>query len=181
MAFRKLAVLLLTITLIVPVAGSAQSNAKLFVGKLDDEPDKFVGLLMNGENVTLYLCDGNAEEGTVTVAQWFVGEATDDLIDITTANGIRAEVMLEDDLAAGKITFADGTEKAFALKVGEEKAALFRSEFKIGTETFVAGWLVLEDGSVRGAILNVETGELTPASLTGLNALSGGIVPPEDR
>ena len=170
MSYKKL---LLVLLLVVPATGYAQDEgggeSVLFMGVVTDFPDEFVGVAVDGEAVTLYICDGNAEEGTVTIAQWFVGDVVDDAIDITAPNGRRIEVAVEADRASGKVTFPDGTVREFTAMLSTGKAALFRSEFQIGDDSYVGGWLIQEDGSVRGAIFKSGSGELVAASFSGGN------------
>lgn len=169
MFFRKMLVLVMLAVLSIPVMGYAQNSGEeslvLFIGTVTGVPDEFVGLAIEGENVTLYICDGKADEGTVSIAQWFVGTVADNTIDITAPNGNRVQVTLTEDAATGTFTFTDGSTRDFVLALAEGEAALYRSDFAFGDEEFVLGWLVLADGSLRGAGFVKSTGELFPATL----------------
>jgi hypothetical protein len=154
--------------MVVTVNAQDSSNADepvtLFIGTVTDFEDEFVGLAIDGENVTIYICDGQADKGTISIGQWFIGIVADNAIDITAANGNRVEVTLDEETATGKFTFTDGTVKEFVLRLAEGGAALYRSEFAFGEDEYVGGWLVLEDGSVRGSVFNKQTAVLVPAS-----------------
>jgi hypothetical protein len=176
MFFKKLLMVLLLAALTVPAMGYAQDNGGgesiLYVGVITDFPDEFVGVAVDGEEVTIYICDGNAAEGTVSIAQWFTGEIADNAISIAASNGNQVEVTIEDGRAIGKITLADGSERDFSVTLAQGKSALFRSEFTLGEDAYVGGWLVLEDGSVRGAVFKAGTQELVAASFSGGNQLN---------
>ena len=176
---RKLLILLvlavLALAVMFPTASMAQvkeEEAKLLlVGMVMDAPDEFIGLQIEGETATFYICDGNAEEGTVTIAQWFIGDLVNNSFDMTAPDGSQLEFTFDAERTTGKLTLPDGSEKEFSLSEAKEKAALMRSEFAIGGEQYVAGWIILEDGSVRGAIIKVggdgDETDMTPASLSG--------------
>jgi hypothetical protein len=144
---------------------------RTYGGHVGGSEDEFVAVGIGGDNATVYICDGRADEGTVTIAEWFFGPISDNKIDITSSGGHRVEVTVDETTATGKFTFADGTVKEFTLELLEGNAGLFRSEFGFGEVDYVAGWLILPDGSVRGAVRNLETSELTPATFLDFNQM----------
>jgi hypothetical protein len=167
--FKKMLFVLVLLLLAVPLVSYAQDDQEettiLWIGTVTDAPDEFVGLAIDGDTATLYICDGRPEDGTVSIAEWFMGTVTDKAFDVTTAKGNRVEVTLGDDTATGHFTFKDGTTKEFTLALADGDAALYRSEFAFGEDEFIGGWLVLSDGSIRGAVLKKGSVELVPASL----------------
>jgi hypothetical protein len=96
-----------------------------------------------------------------------MGSIDGDSIDITTPNGDLVAAKIEAGIANGKFTLADGTVKDFSIALAKDDAALFRTEFIIGEDQFVGGWIILDDGSVRGAIIKVGGGEMAAASFSG--------------
>jgi hypothetical protein len=170
MVLKKLMIVLIVVLLILPLLALAQEETDeaefiLYVGTITDEPDIFVGLAMEGEAVTLYICDGQPDEGTISVGQWFIGTIEEGAIDITAADGNRVAVTLSEETAVGSFTFTDDSVKDFTLALAEGEAALYRSEFAIGEDEYIGGWLVLADGSVRGSVFQRQTEQLVPASL----------------
>ena len=166
---RVLTILLMLIVavgvtgLIVHAQERAEKRVDSFAGRVTDNENEFVGIGINGDDVFIYLCDGDAAEGNVSIAEWFAGKIEDNRIDITAPNGNHVEVDFQEGLALGKITLNDGTVKEFTL---DQSAGgrLYRSEFTIDETRYVGGWLVLSDGDVRGAVKNLATGELSPAT-----------------
>ena len=171
MLFKRVLIVILLLVLSLPMAVLAQDaeedSAILFIGTVTGTPDEFVGLAVDGENVTFYICDGRPEENLVSIAQWFVGTLAGDTIDITAANGNRVQIIVTVDAAIGTLTFTDGTTKEFVMTLAEDEAALYRSDFAFGEVEYVGGWLVLADGTVRGAVFQKGTEELVPATLVG--------------
>jgi hypothetical protein len=149
----------------------------LFIGTVTGIEDEFVGIALDGENVIIYICDGQPDEGTVSIAQWFIGTVAEDGVAITAANGNSVAATITEAGATGQFTFADGSTKDFVLTLAEDEAALYRSEFTAGDINFIGGWLVLADGSVRGAFVTIvdELVTLSPASLVSYKR------PPEVR
>jgi hypothetical protein len=171
MIYKVMLMVLLIGALSVPAVGYAQEdevdNTILFIGTVTDEPDIFVGLAVNNEEVVFYICDGNAEENTVSIAQWFFGTVANEDISITAANGNRVEISIDGETATGTLTLTDGSTKSFEMHlVTSDDAALYRSEFVIGGDAYVSGWLILEDGSVRGASDKLGTPQISPASFS---------------
>lgn len=146
--------------------GQEEEVAITYVGNVTENEDEFVGVgIIDGE-ATVYICDGQSETGFVGIAQWFIGSIEDNHIDITTEAGDRVEVTLTETTGEGQFTFADGSVRAFSLAlVEDEDAGLFRSEFAFGEDLFVGGWIILADGTVRGAVLRRAT-DTTPALLS---------------
>src|SRR5262245_54333535 len=75
MKFQRLVLVLVGLLLIVGIGASAPvaqaqtetpPTTKLYVGTLSDAADVFVGLAITGDDVTLYICDGQADKKTVS-------------------------------------------------------------------------------------------------------------------
>ncbi len=148
-----------------------QVVAVTYVGNIEGEPDVFVGVGLVGEEATIYICDGQADKDTVSVAEWFIGPALRGQVEVLNESGNRAQVILDETTGSGQFTFADGTVKTFTLElVVIEGAGLFRSEFGFGDNLFVGGWIILSDGSARGAVLQRPTVN-SPAILEAANFL----------
>lgn len=150
-------------------------TAVTFVGTLDDDPDVFVAVAVLGDEATIYICDGQADKNTVSVAEWFIGPMLRGQVEVLNESGNRVEVTLSGDIGSGQFTFADGTVKTFTL-IRLEAGGLFRSEFKFGENIFVGGWIIFADGSARGAVLQRATANtpaiLQPASFVQFNSIT---------
>jgi len=166
-----LAAALLAVTALGVRAALPQGQS-LYVGTVADRPDEFVGIAISGDDATIYICDGQPDKGKVHIAEWFIGKVADDKIEKAGKTGNKVQVALTDTSAEGQFTFKDGSIKKFNLTRGEETTALYRAEFAYGDHHFVGGWLVLADGSVRGAVLSVEDHALVPSSISAYNPLS---------
>lgn len=172
MFLKRVLLVALLLVLAVPLVSHAQDTQKperiLYIGTITGEPDIFVGLAMEGADVTLYICDGQPDKATIHYAEWFVGKVADNAIDITAPSGDRVQVTVAEDSATGKFTFKDESSKDFVLNLATDgEAALLRSEFTIDGADFVGGWLILENGDVRGGINKKDNGSIVPASLVG--------------
>ena len=177
MLFRRLMFMMVGLILTAMV-GQSTSNVqaqteeparyKLYVGQLTDNADVFVGLAISKDQVTLYICDGQADKATVSFGEWFIGSVKDNAIDITAPSGNRVQVTITDPVADGQFLFKDGTVKKLSLKLDPD-AQLLRSEFTIDGEKYIAGWIILADGSVRGS-LKRPNGDLVPAFMNAYNS-----------
>jgi hypothetical protein len=150
---------------------TARENFLMLIGTVIDNEDEFVGLAIVDNTATIYICDGRADENSVSVAEWFIGEVENNIIDITALSGNRVEIAVAGDVANGRFTFTDGTTKTFVLNIAEGVSGLYRSEFELFGVEYVGGWLVLPDGTTRGAVRNSETGDLEPATLASFQQI----------
>ena len=153
------------------VQAAGKPAYSLYIGTVVDKPDEFVGIAVFGDDATIYICDGQPDKGTVRIAEWFIGKVVDHKIDKTGKTGNQVLASLAKKSAEGQFKFKDGTVKKFNLRRGEGTTALYRAEFAFGDKHYVGGWLVLADGSVRGAVLSVEDQVLVPSSISAYSAL----------
>jgi hypothetical protein len=129
-------------------ADSAAAPEGSFVGAVEGS-DAYVAVVSNGEEVVAgYLCDGRKVSTWIDRVPVEDGEA--ELVD---RQGQRiGEVTLDSDSASGEID-VDGETLAFSAERAEGEAGLYREA--IGTlgkpGSSETGWIVLADGSVRGA------------------------------
>jgi hypothetical protein len=140
---------------------------KLYVGTITGNDDEFVGITIFDGRATIYICDGQAEKGTVNKAEWFLGPVVDSIVDVIAPTGNSVHVELTDTAATGQFTFEDGVIKKFVLARGDGSAGLYRTEFTLADVTYVGGWLTTADGDVRGAVRNGSDGSLVPATFSG--------------
>ncbi|MBZ0317105.1 MAG: hypothetical protein K8L91_11855 [Anaerolineae bacterium] len=153
---------------------SRAETAVTYVGTITGEEDVFVGVGLVGEEATIYICDGQNEQNSVSIAEWFIGPILRSQIEILNESNNRVQASLNGSAGEGTFTFADGSVKTFSVALVEgENAGLFRSEFSFGDSHFLGGWIILSDGSVRGAVLQRATADspavLTPASFIDFN------------
>ena len=102
----------------------------------------WVGLSTDGQQVTAYACDGD-ETHPITFAQWFKGPVTNNMVDLTNANGANLVATLTSRVATGMVILPGGTSFSFtATAQTDRRAGLYRSEQTIGGVTYLVGWVV---------------------------------------
>ncbi len=124
-----------------------------FVGLVDDT-DAFVAIVSDGAKLAGYVSDGKA------ISIWFKGNVGDNAATLTA----RTEQELGDveflgDTADGEIEIG-GERRSFSAEIAIGDAGLYRA-VEEGGGTVEVGWVVLNEGSQRGATSVVE-----PASET---------------
>ena len=179
---RGAAIGLLTATLVGPIAfvsslgptahaATATGLAATWGGKVDNS-DAFVAIASNGKEILAYVCDGK------TTAQWFKGAKGAKGVNFTkgrldlTAKGKHLVATFTTDGAAGTVTLADGQSHGFTANRLAGDTGLFRLEQTVKGAKQVGGWVVLDGGETRGAVLNLNTGalvSLNSGSLVTLN------------
>lgn len=124
------------------------------VGRVDAS-DALVGIVVTGNDVVAYVCDG------ASLAQWFTGTLQGNLLDLSAANGTRLTAEFQrpantGELQAAKGTFrsAEGKSLAFATAAtgGLGRAGLYRGTGAAGNTSLTMGVIVLPDGTLRGVL-----------------------------
>lgn len=127
------------------------SEVRTYAGAATDELFVAFDVLVPADGdrsrpVAAYLCDGQG------VSQWLSGElATGDAT--LASDGWTVELTVAGDRAYGTVTPADGSPRLFTALATGEGAGLFRAEGSAGGVDFVGGWIELDDGRQRGALV----------------------------
>lgn len=133
--------------------------ASAWTGKVDGT-DAYIALASNGTELMAYVCDSQS------VAQWFHGEAGKDKLDLVagtvdlSSDTATLVATLTLDSASGTVTLADGQAHTFTATKATGDGGLYRSEQSVNNETLIGGWVVLNGGDLRGAQVNLSTGEI---------------------
>ena len=128
-------------------ANSEAVIVRSFAGPVEGT-DAYLAVLSAGSTTLAYLCDG------ANGATWFAGTATSDKLMIQSKKGDRLELRAEQSKAVGTLVL-DGTERAVALDGVATPSGLYVLEPHLPQDTlktYLGGWIVLPDGSVKGAV-----------------------------
>jgi hypothetical protein len=152
------------------VTAEKSADQREFVGTVDGNPTLYVAVLLfsdaGKDHASAYLCDGAA------TAQLFLGSGGSQL-DLASRRGGEVTATVENSTVKGTATLADGTNVQFsANEVPADGAAglygVTGEEDPSFEGTDYGAWIVLPDGTQRGAIqLNNQVqpgGQLDPAS-----------------
>ena len=113
--------------------------------------DAYVAVRRLGGDVIAYICDGDG------IVQWFRGRTSGDRVSLTNARGAVLEASFGGSGFVGEVQLAD-RRLSFSAAPVQAPAGLYRSEEQLGDTRRVGGWIVLPDGTQRGA---VQTGTQT--------------------
>ena len=128
------------------------------------------------------------------VAQWFKGEVTNNVVNLTAKGGAHLVASLSAQSASGTVTLANGKSFSFTTHTlaSQKDTGLFRSEQTVRGMRFLAGW-ILPPGAPApptnlvgkaaitqgGGIINEQTGALLPAPvLTSQDIATGQVMVP---
>ena len=159
-------------------AGAAPAKAKTvsgtFVGTVSGT-DAYVGVVAakakGGRRAVLaYVCDGQQ------LADWFTAKVTGNHATLKAKNGDRLTVALTKSQASGTLTLADGTRQAFTATPGARPAGLYQAVTKTSGKQYLGGWVLLPDGTQRGAI-KLATSVVANPTLSFTNPISTFNVP----
>jgi len=150
---RSLGLMVLTALLIFSAragntaAATQPALAGEFVGRVDGS-DAFVAVVADGERLFAFVCDGTDDGAGVW--EWFRGTLDGDHAQLTNAAGQTLVVELAGDAVLGSVTFADGVAYPFVTEAAIGDAGLYRLDETLGDRAVVGGWIVLNDGDLRG-------------------------------
>ena len=142
-------------------AAHAQVQADTFVGKLDGL-DAFIGIGTDGYTVTAYVCDG-ANNSLGDNFQGTIDQASDGVLTLQASNGDLlslnvdqtsiADAFVPDGNITGALTTADGSSYTFSTEAAVAPGGLFLANPQTMPDGSTAdgGWVVLNDGEVRGS------------------------------
>jgi hypothetical protein len=135
-----------------------------------DEDEIYVALVSDDREMVIYACNGTTDG--VSVVEWFQGPHEDGRFELESMRtGARADGSFDEHTGEGVLTIAD-EEIPFYYQVAEGDGGLYFDEITLDDEEHWAGWAVLDDGRLRGSVLNRKTGSIAAAG----DATPGGKV-----
>ena len=137
--------------------GGGDDSADRFAGKLEGT-DAFVFVLHDGDRFNAYVCDGKNEKASLV--EWFSGTVGNSgAISGTSGNGVSlSAVIAGDSSVAGTVTFKNGEIHNFLIPPVTGEFGLYRGVLKEANGTLEGGWILLPDGSQRGAVRQIIDG-----------------------
>jgi hypothetical protein len=121
----------------------ARQASHTFVGPVADS-DFFVGLVVQGETVVAYLCNGE------DVGDWLRGTAVDGQFEVSSSGGTTLTGSLNDDAISGTVLVGGERPFAFTATPAQEGiSGFYRHTETVNGTNVVAGWVILENG-IRG-------------------------------
>lgn len=133
---------------------------RTLVGQVDD--DLFVAMVSDDRDLVLYACDGTADE--VTVVEWFHGAHEDGSFDLPSKDSsARAVGSFDLTTGSGALLLQSGTVDFTLEATTTDDAGLYFDQVDVGDDENWGGWIVRNDGSLRGSVINRRTGGLVAA------------------
>jgi hypothetical protein len=121
--------------------GAKQADST-FVGAVADS-DFFVGLVVQGETVVAYLCNGS------DVGDWLQGTAEGEQLALSNQGGTTLTALWQDGVVRGVVTVAGKQPLSFVATPAQEGiTGFYRHTETVNGAAVVAGWVLLENGIV---------------------------------
>jgi hypothetical protein len=135
-----------------------ETDAGSFVGKVEGS-DAYVAVVVDREGDAVgYVTDGAQSVDLLD------GILDEDRARLGNDGGAVLEVTFTEDGASGQFTRPQSPPLTFTAEPSEAPAGLYRSDESFADGLYVAGWIVLPDGTHRGAVRRYET-PLPPGSV----------------
>lgn len=135
-------------------AGNSELAKGNLVGRTSNA-DTFVGMVVNGDEVMAYVCDGK------NMSQWFTGKVQGDQISLSAENGAKMTASVKKSTTTSEVqattgTFLDSTGQSLSFTSNATdnlgKAGLYRASGTSGESKMTMGVIVLPDGNLRGVL-----------------------------
>jgi hypothetical protein len=136
--------------------GNVSTNT--WVGKLVDS-DAYIAIMKAGTNHLIYVTDGK------NVNVWFEGNASGAVAGYFTFNNDEGGTIINNpagDGFGGTVTIKAGDHHKYTTVPAKGEAGLYRAKDASGE----SAWIVLDDGSFRGAKVSAE-GKIEPLTVRG--------------
>lgn len=125
---------------------SAAAGSKVFVGH-DKDNKASVGLTVFSDSTAVgYACDGNQ---TWT---WFTGTANGNEVSLSASDGSKLTAKLDGSKATGSTSGGSSLSFTLDAATADNRAGLYRGTATDNARSSVAGWVVENDGFVRGGL-----------------------------
>ena len=136
-------------------AGTAEGGATYLAIVVDAEGDALA-----------YATDGDRS------VDWLYGMVDNGTGSLDNDGGAVLEVTVGDDRASGTFTRPDSEPLRFSAESASSPAGLYRAQDSFADGDYVAGWIVLPDGTQRGSVRRYET-PLTPGTVDATTFSTG--------
>jgi hypothetical protein len=137
-------------------AGSGKPISGTWVGQVEGS-EAYVAIVIGKKGkdrpAGVYLCD------SATQAVWLFGDTNDRTLDLPGDGGASIDGTVTKQSVEGTITLADGTTLEFTATRAKRPAGLYRFDDEIDGDRYEGGWIVLDDGTQRGAVIKRNTGD----------------------
>ncbi len=139
--------LLVVFAVYAPTSAQRAATDTTFVA-VTQNPQAFVAIVTSGDKTLAYVCDGEK------IAEWYRGRAVDGSVSLTSTGGAsKIQAKLNADVWEGTITLEGDRNWAFKASRASAPAGLYRSDDVLNSARFLGGWVVLDDGQQRGAVI----------------------------
>ena len=128
-------------------SGSGPTSTNTWVGKLADSSG-FIAIMKEGTVHLIYVTDGDK------LFVWFEGNASGAVAGYFTFYNDEGGSIINNPTAdgfGGTVTVGPGQHYRYTVVPARGEAGLYRAKETTAGETWESGWIVLNDGSVRGA------------------------------
>jgi hypothetical protein len=127
----------------------------------------YVAIVVDAEGDALaYATDGDRS------VDWLYGMVDNGTGSLDNDGGAVLDVTVGDDRASGTFTRPDSEPLRFSAEPASSPAGLYRAQDSFADGDYVAGWIVLPDGTQRGSVRRYET-PLTPGTVDATTFSTG--------
>ncbi len=153
--------LLVVLAVYAPTNAQQAATGATFVA-VTENPQAFVAIVTSGDKTLAYVCDGEK------IAEWYRGRAVNGSVSLTSTGGAsKLTAKRNGDVWEGLVTLEGDRNWAFKAATTSAPAGLYRSDDVLNSARFLGGWVVLDNGDQRGAVIG--GGSTRPGAALAVN------------
>ena len=132
-------------------SAAAKPVTGAYVGRVPGT-QAYIAVVVTRRTVRAYVCNGEAKTSRKTLARWLRAKRTGDTIHLRKRRVV-IDATVAQDAVRGTVKLPGRRARAFTATRARGKAGVYRAKGRAGGSGYEGGWIILRDGSGRGAVI----------------------------
>jgi hypothetical protein len=122
-----------------------------YVGRVPGS-QAYIAVVVTRRTVRAYVCNGKAKTSRRTLARWLGANRTGDTIHLRNRRVV-IDATVSRAAVRGTVKLPGRQARTFTATRARGRAGVYRAEGRSGGSSYLGGWIILRDGSGRGAVI----------------------------
>jgi hypothetical protein len=122
-----------------------------FVGRVP-RTNAYIAIVVTRRAIRAYVCDGEAKTSKKTLARWLRVKRTGNAFHLEN-RGVVIDATVTGTAVRGTVKLPGRRARSFTARRARGKAGLYRARGRSGGGRYLGGWIILRNGTGRGAVI----------------------------